>query len=76
MHKQNKLIHGKPIIYTRQEIEARFMKSIPIYLDSEILEEVKKFLQIYEMVSFYIIYIYMKLLNYKYNYKNIKILNY
>ncbi|KAL2724088.1 ATP-dependent RNA helicase DHX30-like isoform X1 [Vespula squamosa] len=49
LHAQNKLKHGKPIIYTAKEIKARFMKPIPIYLDSEILEEVKQLLQIYEL---------------------------
>lgn len=48
LHKQNKVMHGKPVIYTIEEIKARYIQSIPIYLDSEILEEVEKLLQTYE----------------------------
>ncbi|KAF7391859.1 hypothetical protein HZH68_011402 [Vespula germanica] len=39
LHKQNKVMHGKPVIYTIEEIRAKYIQSIPIYLDSEILEE-------------------------------------
>lgn len=58
LHKQNKLNGNKPIIYTKEEIETKFDKPVPIYLNFEILKEVERLLQIYKKVSFYIIYIY------------------
>ncbi|XP_046827422.1 ATP-dependent RNA helicase DHX30-like isoform X1 [Vespa crabro] len=48
LYKQNKLKANKPIIYTKEEIETKLDKTIPIYLDSTILEEVERLIEIYK----------------------------
>ncbi|XP_015187859.1 PREDICTED: putative ATP-dependent RNA helicase DHX30 [Polistes dominula] len=49
LHEQGKLKNSKPIIYTKNEIQAKLHKPVPIHLDSEILKEVKELLHIYKV---------------------------
>lgn len=58
LYKQKRLDGNKPIIYTKEEIKAKCDKTVPIYLNFEILKEIERLVQIYKKVSFYIIYMY------------------
>ncbi|XP_014611781.1 PREDICTED: putative ATP-dependent RNA helicase DHX30 [Polistes canadensis] len=49
LHEQGRLKGNKPIIYTKDEIQAKSHKPVPIHLDSDVLKEVKELLQIYKV---------------------------